>query len=66
MAGQIFVLQLERLKRGPLRKIDVVSAAQVLVQGVAYSMGRIDPSREWTWMYLVVAAKPPAESSSRD
>lgn len=59
--GQLFVYQLYRLHRGPLRWIPVIPAAGILIQLFALGLDRLDRtpgSRKWTWAYLVVARKP--------
>lgn len=55
--GQLFVYNLHRLKRGPLRWIPIIDAIGLLLQGLAYLLDRIDKTEQWTWMYLVVASK---------
>lgn len=54
--GQLFVYNLYRFNRGPLRAI--VPAIGLAIQGAAYGLDKIDKSEQWTWMYLVKARKP--------
>ena len=60
--GQLFVYNLYRLNRGPLRWFRIIDAIGLLIQGLAYVLDRIDKSEQWTWMYMVVARKK-AESA---
>ena len=56
--GQLFVYNLYRLNRGPLRWFRIIDAVGLLIQALAYVLDRIDKSEQWTWMYMVVAKKP--------
>ena len=56
--GQLFVYNLYRLNRGPLRWFRIIDAIGLLIQGFAYVLDHIDKSEQWTWMYMVVAKKP--------
>lgn len=56
--GQLFVYNIYRFHRGPLRYIPVIPALGLVIQGVSYILDRIDKSEQWTWMYMVVARKP--------
>jgi len=56
--GQLFVYQLYRLQRGPLRFVPIIPLLGLLVQLVAYVLDRLDKTESWTWMYMVVARKP--------
>lgn len=56
--GQLFVYNLYRLNRGPLRWLHIIDALGLLVQGCVYLLNRIDKTEQWTWMYMVVARKP--------
>ena len=60
--GQLFVYNLYRLNRGPLRWFRIIDAIGLLIQALAYVLDRIDKSEQWTWMYMVVARKK-AESA---
>lgn len=55
--GQLFVYQLYRFHRGPLRLLPVIPILGMLVQLVALGLDRIDRSEKWTWAYLVVGEK---------
>jgi SAM-dependent methyltransferase len=63
--GQLFVYNMYRFNRGPLRWLRVVDGLGLLVQGGAYVLDRIDRTEQWTWMYLVVARKPERPSAAR-
>lgn len=59
--GQLFVYQMYRLHRGPLRWFPVIPVAGALVQLLAYGLEKLDRapgSRKWTWAYLTLARKP--------
>ena len=56
--GQLFVYNIYRFNRGPLRYIPVIPALGLIIQGISYVLDRIDKSEQWTWMYMVVARKP--------
>ena len=60
--GQLFVYNLYRLNRGPLRWLRIIDAIGLTIQGLAFLLDRIDKSEQWTWMYMVVARKK-AEAS---
>jgi len=55
--GQLFVYNLYRLNRGPLRWFRIIDGIGLAIQAIAYSLDRIDKTEIWTWMYLVVAQK---------
>ena len=55
--GQLFVYNLYRLNRGPLRWLRIIDALGLLIQGMSYLLDKIDKTEQWTWMYLVVARK---------
>ncbi len=55
--GQLFVYNIYRLHRGPLRYIPIIPILGLAIQGVSYLLDRIDKSEQWTWMYMVVARK---------
>lgn len=55
--GQLFVYNLYRLNRGPLRWFKIIEIVGLLVQGVVYILDKMDKTEQWTWMYLVVARK---------
>ncbi len=56
--GQLFVYNLYRYNRGPLRYFPIIPFAGLLIQGLSYILDRLDKSEQWTWMYIVVARKP--------
>lgn len=62
--GQLLVYNLHRLNRGPLRWFRVVDIVGLLIQGIVFLLDKLDRSERWTWMYLVVARKPDAETRS--
>ena len=55
--AQLFVYNLYRFNRGPLRYIPVIPALGLVIQGISYILDRIDKSEQWTWMYMVVVRK---------
>lgn len=55
--GQLFVYNLYRLNRGPLRWLRIIDALGLLVQIVSYGLNKIDKTEQWTWMYMIVAKK---------
>ncbi len=55
--GQLFVYNLYRLNRGPLRWFRIIDAIGLLIQALSYGLDRIDKTEQWTWMYIVVARK---------
>lgn len=56
--GQLFVYNLYRFNRGPLRYIPIIPATGIVIQCVSYILDHFDKSEQWTWMYMVVARKP--------
>lgn len=56
--GQLFVYNIYRFNRGPLRWFGIIPMVGLLLQGLAYFMDKVDKTEQWTWMYLVVARKP--------
>jgi SAM-dependent methyltransferase len=56
--GQLFVYNLYRFNRGPLRWFHIVDALGLVIQAGAYLLDRVDKTEQWTWMYLVVARRP--------
>ena len=56
--GQLFVYNIYRFNRGPLRFIPIIPALGLAIQGISYLFDRIDKTEQWTWMYMVVARKP--------
>ncbi|OEU81126.1 MAG: hypothetical protein BA873_16355 [Desulfobulbaceae bacterium C00003063] len=55
--GQLFVYNIYRLNRGPLRFIPIIPALGLVIQGISYLLDRIDTTEQWTWMYMVMARK---------
>jgi len=55
--GQLFVYNIYRFNRGPLKYVPIIPAIALLIQGVSYLLNKIDKTEEWTWMYMVVARK---------
>jgi ubiquinone/menaquinone biosynthesis C-methylase UbiE len=60
--GTMLAYYVDRLNRGWLRRLRVVDAATLAIQGVALAMERADRPERWTWAYLVVARRPGAPS----
>jgi len=55
--GQLFVYNLYRFNRGPLRWFKIVDTVGLILQSVAYLLNYLDRTEQWTWAYLVVARK---------
>ena len=55
--GQLFVYNIYRFNRGPLRFIPIIPAIGLVVQAMSYLLDKIDKAERWTWMYIVVAKK---------
>lgn len=55
--GQLFVYNIYRFNRGPLRYIPIIPALGLVIQAISYLLDRIDKTEQWTWMYMVVARK---------
>ena len=56
--GQLFVYNLYRLNRGPLRWFKIIDGIGLFFQGIAYLFEKFDKTEQWTWMYMVVVRKP--------
>jgi ubiquinone/menaquinone biosynthesis C-methylase UbiE len=56
--GQLFVYNLYRFNRGPMRWLHIVDIIGLLIQGISFGLDKIDKTERWTWMYIVVAKKP--------
>jgi SAM-dependent methyltransferase len=56
--GQLFVYNIHRFNRGPLRWLGLINIIGLIIQFIAYGLDKIDKSERWTWMYMVVARKP--------
>jgi SAM-dependent methyltransferase len=55
--GQLFVYNIYRFHRGPLRFVPIIPLVALVIQGLSYLLDRVDRTEQWTWMYLVVAKK---------
>jgi SAM-dependent methyltransferase len=55
--GQLFVYNMYRYNRGPLRWFKVIDVMALLIQSVALILDRLDRTEIWTCMYIVVARK---------
>jgi SAM-dependent methyltransferase len=55
--GQLLVYNLHRLNRGPLRWLRVIDLLGLLVQGVAWILDRVDRTKRWSWMHVIVARR---------
>ena len=55
--GQLFVYNLHRFNRGPLRWVRIIDVIGLLIQAISYTLDKIDKAEEWTWMYQVIAKK---------
>jgi ubiquinone/menaquinone biosynthesis C-methylase UbiE len=56
--GQLFVYNIYRLNRGPLRWLHIIDFVGLIIQSISYLLEKIDKTDQWTWMYLVTAKKP--------
>jgi len=56
--GQLFVYNIYRFHKGPLRFVPIIPALGLVIQGISFVLERVDKSEQWTWMYMVVARKP--------
>jgi SAM-dependent methyltransferase len=55
--GQLFVYNMYRFNRGPLKWLGIVSMAGLLVQAIAFCLDRFDKTEQWTWAYMIVIRK---------
>jgi SAM-dependent methyltransferase len=55
--GQLFVYNLQRMNRGPLRWLRIIDLLGILIQLISYGLDRFDRTEQWTWMYILVAKK---------
>ena len=55
--GQLFVYNLYRFHRGPLRWLPIIPLIGMAIQLIALALDRVDRSERWTWAYLAVARK---------
>ena len=54
---QLFIYYLERFNRGLIRRLGVLNFFFYLMQKVGLFINKYDRSKEWTWMYIVIAQK---------
>lgn len=62
--GQLFVYNMYRLNRGPLRWFRIISMAALAIQAAAYVLDKFDKTEQWTWAYMVVARKASNRNSA--
>ncbi|SCY89878.1 class I SAM-dependent methyltransferase [Desulfoluna spongiiphila] len=62
--GQLFVYNIYRLNRGPLRYIPVIPCIGIVIQGISYLLDKLDKSEQWTWMYMIIVRKYESERLS--
>jgi SAM-dependent methyltransferase len=55
--GQLFVYNLYRLNRGPIRWLHLIDVIGLIIQAISYGLEKIDKTEQWTWMYMVAAKK---------
>jgi hypothetical protein len=55
--GQLFVYNLYRLNRGPLRCLRIIDVLGLLVQLLSFALNKIDKTEKWTWAYITVVKK---------
>jgi SAM-dependent methyltransferase len=56
--GQLFVYNIYRFNRGPLRYIPIIPTIGLVIQAISYMLDTIDKTEKWTWVYMTVARKP--------
>ncbi len=56
--GQLFVYNIYRFNRGPLKFIPIIPALGLTIQGISYLLDKFDKTEQWTWMYMVVVRRP--------
>jgi SAM-dependent methyltransferase len=56
--GQLFVYNLYRFNRGPLRWFRIIEIMGIVIQLISFVLDRLDKTEQWTWMNVVVARKP--------
>lgn len=56
--GQLLIYNIYRFNKGPIRWLHFLDAIGLLIQFISYILDNIDKSEQWTWMYMVTAAKP--------
>jgi len=62
--GQLFVYNLYRFNRGPLRWLGLIHLAGLMVQAMAFILEKLDKTEQWTWMYMVIARKNEAQNDT--
>jgi SAM-dependent methyltransferase len=55
--GQLFVYNIFRLNKGPIRWLHLLDVPCLLIQLISFCFDKIDKTEEWTWMYIVIANK---------
>jgi SAM-dependent methyltransferase len=55
--GQLFVYNIYRFNKNPLRWLGVIPLIGLAIQGFAYLLDKVDKAEQWTWAYIVVARK---------
>ncbi len=55
--GQLFVYNLFRLNRGPLKWFKIITGIGIIIQFLVYWLDKIDKTEQWTWMYIIVVKK---------
>ena len=55
--GQLFVYNLHRFNRGPLRWLKIIDLLGLIVQAIVLCLDKVDRTERWTWMYLIAARK---------
>lgn len=56
--GQLFVYNIQRFNRGPLRVLRLIDLFSMIVQLFALGLEKIDKTEDWTWMYIAIARRP--------
>jgi SAM-dependent methyltransferase len=56
--GQLFVYNIYRFNKGPLRWLRIIDITGLVIQGFSYLLDKLDKTEKWTWMYMIVARKP--------
>lgn len=64
--GQLFVYNLHRFNRGPLKWLKIIDILGLLIQGMVLLLDKLDRTERWTWMYLVVARKTAPEAATAE
>jgi SAM-dependent methyltransferase len=64
--GTMLSYYVDRLNKGFIRRLHVIDALTILIQGTALLLERADRPDRWTWLYLVVARRPPIQPELHD